>query len=189
MNCAPSGPGSTPSSANWPRTGHRPAPPTSRGILPPVVRVPVFVALEGGDGAGKTTQARMLVANPPPGGTEGHTGPGARRHAPGRPSPGIPQEQPQDLPQGGVAALRGRPGPAGRGGHQAQHGAGRIGGIRPVRRILHCLPGTRPGDRREVGAANQRLRHPGALPPTSTSCWKYRPPPGCGGHGQHRPRL
>jgi dTMP kinase len=104
-----------------------------------------FVALEGGEGAGKSTQLRLLqewlaarghdvVLTREPGATA--AGRGSARCCSTRP--------PARSPPGRGDALRRRPGPARRPGGPPGAGPRRRRAHRPVRRQLAGLPGRRP---------------------------------------------
>ena len=107
-----------------------------------------FLALEGGEGVGKSTQARMLadwlrakghevVSTFEPGGTP--VGQRLRTEL-----LGVRTDGAQPVAAGRGAAVRRRPRRARRDGDPAGARARRRRGLRPLRRLLHRLPGRGP---------------------------------------------
>ena len=127
----------------------------------------VFIALEGGEGAGKSTQSRRLQEWLRRRGVRRGADPGAggHRHRPGaapdRPRPG----HRLDVGPHRGAALRRRQGRARRPGRGPGPRARRRGRHRPLRRLHAGLPGSRPRPRRRRGGADRALGHRRPAPP------------------------
>ncbi len=136
-----------------------------------------FVALEGGEGAGKSTQARALkqwleslghdvVVTHEPGGTE--VGRRLRSVLLDLPAPDDAAAGlvPGLSPTGGGAAVRCRPRRARRHRHRPGTRSRARGGHRPLHRLLGRLPGCGPRPRRRGGRQGVALgdRRPGPRP-------------------------
>ena len=120
---------------------------------------PVFIALEGGEGAGKSTQAQLLLTRLQQEGRHA-----TLVHEPGTTPLGqhlreylkskqkIATEAELLLFEASRAQLMAEV-------IQPSLRPRHIRNRRPVRRIVHCLPGLRTPDRREKGETTQRLCH------------------------------
>ena len=157
----------TPLMADLRRAWSRPAPTAAAPARGPAAQG-FFVAFEGGDGTGKSTQARLLaewlredqdhevVLTREPGATP--VGARLRERA------ARARHERRTARRG--AAVRRRPGAPRRDAGPAGAGARRSRGHRPVRRLLDRLPGRRPRTRRGRGGAAVRAGPPAACCPT-----------------------
>ena len=130
-----------------------------------------FIALEGGEGAGKSTQARALadwlrVTGPRRRGdlrARCHRGRSPAAFGAARPSRAGPGRHRSDasrpVRQDRGTAVRGRPGRARRHRGAAGAGAGSRRGLRPLHRLVGRLPGCRPRAGRRRGRAAVPLGH------------------------------
>ncbi len=150
-----------------------PAPPQPDG-QPARGAAGLFLAFEGGEGAGKTTQARLTAHLAPRAGLRrgGHPRAGRdqdRHAAAGAAARHLPLRH---VAAGRGAALRGRPGRARRHRDRPRPGARRGGHHRPLHRLLARLPGGRArhphrrhrpaqqlGDRRPDARPHRAARH------------------------------
>ena len=161
--------------------GDAPAPVPGSSAAPERERPGLFLALEGGEGAGKSTQARLLaiwlreqgfdvVATHEPGATKV----GMRLRA-----LLLDNTHHGSVPAGRDADVRGRPGRARGRGHAPGAGARRGRGHRPLRRLVPGLPGRRPAaPGREIAELNAWAT--GGLQPDLTILLDLPPAEGLG---------